>query len=51
MDTVHSPLFDIYDKDAGSVVPEYAQVVAPFLVTCGLKCFGRTNSSIVSLIS
>ena len=50
MDTVHSPLFDIATKDDGSVVPEDAQIIVPFLIPCGLKCFGCTNSYIVSLL-
>ena len=49
MDTAHCPLFDIAAKDDGGVVPEDAQITAPLLIPCGLKCFCHTNSSIVSL--
>ena len=51
MDTVHSHLFAIAAKDARSVAPEDDQIETPFLVPCGLKCFGSTNSSVVSLLS
>ena len=51
MDTFHSPLFATANKYYGNVVPEDAQIAGPFLIPHGLKFFGHTNSSIVSLFS